>query len=411
MSAVPAAEADFQFWAVTIPKDSVRVLKMETDNSVYHVSNATLGNEVKEGRTTVYFKANGIKSPICNLVNNTLENANLDLIVSRSMNPSFITEGVNSVTVSGYVQPVEEERVIEHLRTVKDMHIINETPDKVVELKASEAKERVSEVEMTEAKPVTLKPEEPAPEEEKQSKKRKLDEIENIEEAKPIEKKRNKKKKKKKQKTSETEISAAPPSEQVTKDEKTKDEPSAVEEPAEEKETVKEDQSRKDAQVEAKEESNDASPKVVEAVEPMEEAVPKTVKVVEQAAVKKATKSKGKSKKSKKMIDAGNGVKYRVLKKGKAGINPAKKGDTITLLYVGCLKDGKQFDKNLKNGLTFKIGGDEVIPGVELGVMGICPNEKRRIIIPPDQGYGEDGANEGAIPPNAELHFTVQRKQ
>jgi len=129
----------------------------------------------------------------------------------------------------------------------------------------------------------------------------------------------------------------------------------------------------------------------------------------EKPANDKTSKSKS-SKKSKKMIKAGKGVTYRVLKKGNAGVNKAKKGDTITLLYVGCLKDGKQFDTNLKDGLTFKLGGEEVIPGIELGVYGMSPKEKRRIIIPAEQGYGADGDTEGKIPPNAELHFTVQRK-
>merc|ERR1719320_2124008 len=214
----------------------------------------------------------------------------------------------------------------------------------------------------------------PVAEEEKESKKRKIEEVETDEAAKPPQKKRDKKKKKKKKKIQKTNDEAAELS-NAEKDKKAEGE-------------------KPDAQPKAV--AKDASPKA---------DAPK------EAPVKDTSKLKEKSKKSKKTIDAGEGVKYRVLKKGKAGLNPAQKGDSITLLYVGCLKDGKQFDKNLKEGLTFKIGGDEVIPGIELGVMGMCLNEKRRIIIPPEQGYGEDGASEGAIPPNAELTFTVQRKQ
>lgn len=372
------ADVDFKFWAITIPKDSERALKMENNNSVYHVSNATLGNKVKDGRTTVYFKVNGMKSPICNLVNNTLENASLDLIVSRSMNASFVTDGVNSVTVSGYVQPlVEEDSDSDQLKTVMGIPITNEVHDNLVEVKASESKEEAPEVEASVVKPVVTKPVAPALEEEKkESKKRKLDEIEETETAKPSQEKRKKKKKKKKKTHKSNDVQAVAPAkaEKAMEVEEVKEEPAKVEE----KEPVKEVQSK--TQVEAKEESKEAAPKK-------------------------------KSKKSKKMIDAGKGVKYRVLKRGKAGVSPAKKGDSITLRYVGCLKDGTKFDTNLKDGLTFKIGGDEVIPGIELGVMGMCQNEKRKIIIPSEQGYGADGASEGAIPPNAELHFTVQRVQ
>jgi len=110
------------------------------------------------------------------------------------------------------------------------------------------------------------------------------------------------------------------------------------------------------------------------------------------------------------MVKAGKGVKYRVMKRGKIGENPAKKGDLITLLYAGCLKDGTLFDRNLQDGLTFKIGGGDVIPGIEVGVLGMCAGEKRFIIIPADQGYGQEGTKDGNIPPNSELHFTVQRK-
>merc|ERR1712060_249932 len=114
---------------------------------------------------------------------------------------------------------------------------------------------------------------------------------------------------------------------------------------------------------------------------------------------KKKSSSKKKSKKAKKMVKAGKGVKYRVMKRGKVGENPAKKGDLITLLYAGCLKDGTLFDRNLQDGLTFKIGGGDVIPGIEVGVLGMCAGEKRFIIIPSEQGYGQEGTKDGNIPP------------
>jgi len=393
-------EAEFQFWALTVPKNSTKKLEMENDKSVYHISNATLGNKVSGGRTTVYFNANGKKAPICNLMDKTLENANLDLIVSRSMNASFTTQGPNAVTVSGYVQPLVDESDND-IPTLLDLPLTNradgafesnESDAKVVE-KAFEAKAaEASEMKVLESTEKDMKSELPtASKERKESKKRKLEEAESTDVAKAPEKKKNKKKRKKKknQKTKEE------ASVNQTKDEgenKEVDQP-AKESSTDEKNTekvVNDSKTRKDEGEKEEKRAVDTPPKEPTAKDPK-------------------PKSKS-SKKSKKMVNAGKGVTYRVLKKGKSGVNPAKKGDSITLLYVGCLKDGKQFDKNLKEGLTFKIGGDEVIPGMELGVMGMCPKEKRRIIIPAEQGYGEDGASEGLIPPNAELHFTVQRK-
>merc|ERR1719173_262230 len=213
----------------------------------------------------------------------------------------------------------------------------------------------------------------------KESLKRKLDEAQATDSAKP-EKKKNKKKKKKKKKSQKVQ-------------DKAKSNEIVVEEAA--KEVSKKPEKEAEAVIEKPTEEQPAEDKSAKETP---------------TKAKDGKESKTKSKKSKKVIKAGKGVTYRVLKKGKAGFKPAKEGDSITLLYVGCLKDGTQFDKNLKDGLTFKIGGEEVIPGIELGIMGMCPKEKRRIIIPSEQGYGEDGASEGKIPPNAELHFTVQRK-
>jgi len=338
------SEAEFQFWALTIPKNSEKKLEMENEKSVYHISNATLGNAVSQGRTTIYFNSKGKKAPICNLVDKTLENASLDLIISHSMDASFVTEGPNAVTVSGYVQPLLDESDSD-MPTVFDMPVTNGA-DGAVEEK--------------------LDPDQNL----KESNKRKFDESEGSNIAKASEKKRNKKKRKKEEKNRKANNEA----------------------PAEKKKTEKAKEDRVGNKLLAK------SKQVV------------SDKSAREEDAKEATSKSKSSKKLKKIINAGKGVTYRVLKKGVKTGKPAKKGDTITLLYVGCLKDGTQFDKNLKTGLTFKIGGNEVIPGIELGVLGMRSKEKRRIIIPSEQGYGEDGASEGKIPPNAELTFTVQRK-
>jgi len=389
-------EAEFQFWALTVPKNSTKKLEMENDKSVYHISNATLGNKVSGGRTTVYFNANGKKAPICNLMDKTLENANLDLIVSRSMNASFTTQGPNAVTVSGYVQPLVDESDND-IPTLIDLPLTNGA-DGAFESNESEAKIEVkatepSEVQVLESAEDDMKSAAPAaPQEQKDSKKRKLEEAESTDVAKAPEKKKSKKKRKKKKINQKTKEEASVNQTNGKAENKEVDHPAKqpIGEKKKTEKVVKDSESEKD-------EGEKAEKQVIET--PAKKTVAKDSKL----------KSKS-SKKSKKMVNAGKGVSYRVLKKGKSGVNPAKKGDSITLLYVGCLKDGKQFDKNLKEGLTFKIGGDEVIPGMELGVMGMCPKEKRRIIIPAEQGYGEDGASEGLIPPNAELHFTVQRK-
>ena len=48
-----------------------------------------------------------------------------------------------------------------------------------------------------------------------------------------------------------------------------------------------------------------------------------------------------------------------------------------------------------------------MIKGWDQGLIGICPGEKRKLIIPSELGYGEAGAGD-KIPGGATLHFEVE---
>jgi peptidylprolyl isomerase len=89
----------------------------------------------------------------------------------------------------------------------------------------------------------------------------------------------------------------------------------------------------------------------------------------------------------------------------------AQKGDTVSVLYSGSLDDGTIFDASSKHGnqpFSFVLGVQQVIKGWDLGVVGMKVGGKRELVIPSELGYGSAGAGNGAIPPNATLHFTVQ---
>lgn len=80
--------------------------------------------------------------------------------------------------------------------------------------------------------------------------------------------------------------------------------------------------------------------------------------------------------------------------------------------YTGWLYDptqpeqkGREFDTS--TAFTFQLGVGRVIPGWDLGVAGMKVGGQRRLIIPPDLGYGSAGAGT-AIPPNATLVFDVE---
>jgi peptidylprolyl isomerase len=83
-------------------------------------------------------------------------------------------------------------------------------------------------------------------------------------------------------------------------------------------------------------------------------------------------------------------------------------GQSVSVNYRGSLTNGKEFDSSYGRGpFSFRLGGGQVIQGWDEGVAGMKVGGKRKLVIPPDLGYGSRGAG-GVIPPDATLFFEVE---
>jgi peptidylprolyl isomerase len=103
-----------------------------------------------------------------------------------------------------------------------------------------------------------------------------------------------------------------------------------------------------------------------------------------------------------------SGLEYIVFEPGSG--DPPKRGDTISTHCTGYLADGTRFWSTYDQGEPFRvvIGVGKVIPAWDEAYLDMRPGEKRRLIVPPELGYGAHGNRHAGIPANATLVFDVE---
>ncbi|MFA6888858.1 MAG: FKBP-type peptidyl-prolyl cis-trans isomerase [Candidatus Woesearchaeota archaeon] len=66
-----------------------------------------------------------------------------------------------------------------------------------------------------------------------------------------------------------------------------------------------------------------------------------------------------------------------------------KKGDLVTIHYVGKFSDGTVFETTHNKPLRLSVGEHATIQGIEEGIIGMKIGEKKRIIVSPEKAYGK----------------------
>jgi FKBP-type peptidyl-prolyl cis-trans isomerase len=107
------------------------------------------------------------------------------------------------------------------------------------------------------------------------------------------------------------------------------------------------------------------------------------------------------------MTKTPSGLRYQDVEKGQG--TEATAGRNVSVHYTGWLPNGEKFDssRDRNQPFGFTLGAGQVIAGWDEGVAGMKVGGRRKLVIPPDLGYGTAGAPPD-IPPGATLVFDVQ---
>lgn len=102
-----------------------------------------------------------------------------------------------------------------------------------------------------------------------------------------------------------------------------------------------------------------------------------------------------------------SGLKYYIEEEGNGSV--PEEGEEVKVHYTLRLKDGKKLDSSYdrKEPLKAVVGKTQLIPGWMEALTLFKKGSKVMVIVPPELGYGAQGAG-GVIPPNATLYFDME---
>lgn len=103
-----------------------------------------------------------------------------------------------------------------------------------------------------------------------------------------------------------------------------------------------------------------------------------------------------------------SGLQYKVVRSGPAtGLHP-QKNDEVKVNYEGKLLDGRVFDSSYARGVPAALPLDGLIPAWIEALQLMRPGDEWILYVPPELGYGSEGAGGGEIPPDSALIFRIE---
>ena len=105
----------------------------------------------------------------------------------------------------------------------------------------------------------------------------------------------------------------------------------------------------------------------------------------------------------------GSGLEFIVLESGAEDGASPEGSEMVVVHYEGRLAEtGETFDATYGGTEPAMFPADRLIPGWVEALRLMKPGDRWLIYIPAALGYGEEGAGDGVIPPNADLVFEVE---
>ncbi|MFN3521259.1 MAG: FKBP-type peptidyl-prolyl cis-trans isomerase [Phenylobacterium sp.] len=103
-----------------------------------------------------------------------------------------------------------------------------------------------------------------------------------------------------------------------------------------------------------------------------------------------------------------SGLQYKVVRSGPPGGMRPQETDEVKVHYEGKFVDGKVFDSSYERGLPAAMPLKALIPAWVEALQLMRPGDEWMLYVPPELGYGEQGAGGGEIPPNSVLIFRIE---